>query len=137
MHSRRSASAGKYHHTQPVDRRSVKEAFCEKGTECELAPATIYRYWRWVRRLILVRRPPVHPSQLADSAVTAFVVSLQQSGLRRVSALQAIDALSFLYGEVLTRRVSLLKELRKLRKRPVRETIAQRILSWIGRYNKN
>ena len=136
MYSRKAATWSKYHRTQPVERRSLKDAFYERGAECDLAQATIYRYWRWIRRFILERRPPVHPSQLADNAVTAFVVSLQQGDLKWGSVLQAIDALSFLYGEVLVRRISLLKELEKLRKRRVHVTIAQRIWSWMGVRNK-
>ena len=115
MSWRGSSIRGKFHKSQPQEHTSLKATFYESGFKNGLAPATIYRYWRWVRRLILVRRPAVHPDHLSDAVVIEFIVSLQQSGLSRSSVAQAIDAICFLFRKVLNRRKKLLEELSLLR----------------------
>lgn len=113
MHGARGTN--RYHQTSRIDRRSLKQAFYEVGVERKLAPTTIYRYWRWVRRLILYRQPALHPAHLNDDAVLKFIAWLGQSRLGITSRRQALDAISFLHRDVLVRRESLLGKLALIR----------------------
>jgi Phage integrase, N-terminal SAM-like domain len=93
----------------------LKQYFFERGHECGLKGATIYKYWRWTRRLIFMRGVPIHPDSLNDEAILAFVLKVQSSGLSRSSINQLVDALCFLFGRVLRKRMLLLRELRNIR----------------------
>ena len=96
---------------------SLKANFYTRGYQLGLSDSTIYRYWRWTRRLILFYSEPIHPSSLTDEAVLTFVRHIKGSDLSSSTIFQCIDSIKFLYTKVLTPRPSLLNQLSKIREK--------------------
>jgi len=134
----RKRYAQKYKVTGPADLLngpSLKEIFYERGRERKLKPTTIYRYWRWTRRLIFLHKAPIHPDHLSDRSVVQFISSLRSSGYKEGSTKQAIDALRFLYLYAVRRRPVLVRALTELRGSiaPFRLGFTARVMHWFER----
>ena len=108
---------------------SLKMHFYEAALEHGLATSTTYRYWRWVRRLLLFRQPVQHPSLLSDKAVIEFIHSLEKRGLSKKSISQASDAINFLYCYVIEDRKSIKNKIDqlKIQSKSTRESIRIKI----------
>ncbi len=105
-----------YYNQSNSKKKQLKETFYTCGFNSGLKQSTLRKYWYWTRSLILNCEPLLHPSQMSDNYVILFVNNLTQKDYSKTSKLQAVDSIRFLYEIVIGNRVTLVKELTKIRK---------------------
>lgn len=75
-------------------------------------------YWQWIRRFIFFHRKR-HPRELGENEVSVFLSHLTANeGAARSTQMQALNALVFLYRDVLLCPLGLLPELKRSSRPP-------------------
>lgn len=108
----------------PNPRLKLREQVHEVMRFFHYSPRTEEVYWHWMRRFLAQVREQrgrwVHPRELGEAAVTKFLSRLATEGnVAAATQNQALNALLFLYAEVLHRPLGELGEVARVR-RPAR-----------------